>query len=216
MAKFDVFNSHTWDDVPVLTPRETLIANRAVGAIGQKIHELKDIYRILDGVSQKESSPDYVIAERLRLSNPEAYKIMDVGLEYSSAKVFHHRAIINSIFQIWGTPIGFHHRSSSDEIASMPSTRASNWRRVALLLNDIKDVYDEYHKNPRNFLDKMNGVSSVKVSGNAAWKVYLSSALDNKKLSSSLSDAKKRAGDDDSDYSIDDEDDDESEEDGNE
>jgi hypothetical protein len=159
MSKFDIFNPNSFV-IAAFDPEEKL-RNSAMGAIGNRIRDLKDLKKKIEDRAQTngEVNSEYQIAENLKERNLSAYKIMEIFYELSDEKVEKTFNSINKILTIWADK----------------ENRTSNWRQILSLFKDL----EPYFKNKHSFYDttdsKINELVSIKVFGNEAWKVYLRS-----------------------------------------
>jgi len=163
MAKFDVFNSSTW----VLEEQslEEKLANKAQGAIGQKLNELRALKEKIEKLlKNKEKSEDWQIASELLDTNKAAFDIMQISFEFPDKKIGMIFTIIAKIEEIWKDQIG----------------RKYQWRKVVELMAPLQPYLEDksyYHTAEA----ALQFITSVQVSGNSAWEAYLSVAKDEKK-----------------------------------
>lgn len=153
MSKFNLFDESTWRTA-VVVDIEKSITNKAVGAIGQIVHELRKIKQTLT-TAPKYDQEDYVIARALKDINPEAYNIMQIEIIYSDEKVSDIIRDIDFIIDSW-----------QDK-----EWRESNWKQLLPALNRLapflqKPQYGRSHYSP------LTKLVNITVKGNAAWVAY--------------------------------------------
>lgn len=169
--KFDIYNRQTWNDTEVVDA-ETRLANRAVGAMGQKIPELRKLKVKLEEKVCK-TNKAYDVATSLEINNPKAFKLMEVKYTYPDQT----RMItaINTILNYW---------SKSDT----QLTKQAGWRHMVSYFDVLKPLLtatDHQSKTDRLVED----YSTTKVSGNAAWDAFLTVRVS---LDEFMSSAQKR------------------------
>lgn len=158
--KFNLFDESTWATATQLEI-EDRITNKALGAIGQKIHEMRQLRETLTSkirelIKSKEESEAYVIASELMKSDPEAAKLMDVEIVYDKIEVANIIQIIDKTLEFW----------KDTEV------RRYKWRE---LLPDLKKL-EPYLPNKNGFFgpyENLESLAGPKVTGNKAWECYL-------------------------------------------
>ena len=143
--KFNLFDETTW--AGDLTSK--LLLSKVQSTIGNKVGELK---LLKSEINNKFSNINYEynIAENLKKSNFEVYKIMDIRYEYPDNNVLDILNTINQIISMW-----------QDRITKSESI---NYKHIISLIQKI----DSHIRNVgADLLD-------TKVNGNLAWDMYLS------------------------------------------
>lgn len=160
MAKFDLFNPTTWHAAPVDV--EALITNKAVGAIGQKVNELRELKERLLRANKQQKNSDYDIVTALKNSNPDAYECMGIRIAYPADAIGTLMTDIDFILNAWN-------RKRQDE-------RRQIWRSLVPVFERIKPYLDgnrgDYYDR-RQGQEALEAVCTIKVEGNPAWDVYL-------------------------------------------
>lgn len=164
MTKFDLFNKATWNEPP--SDIETKLRNKAIGWISSRLGELRKLRETI--LAKNGFTDEYHIAEDLRCSNPEAYRIMEVSIRYSDNKVNDVVKRIDEVFACW----------------SDSGQRDNNWRHIANLLEPFKELFypsNASYYNPFNLANEVEKFIKVEVNGNEAWKAYLKQAQEHKR-----------------------------------
>jgi hypothetical protein len=163
--KFDIFNESTWTAATQLEI-EDRITNKALGAIGQKIHEMRMLReRLTSGIREliksKEESEAYIIASELLQSNPEAAKEMNVEISYDKVEVKNIIQIIDKTLEFWKDT----------------EARRYRWRELLPELKQLEPylpskngAFSYYH---RDMQESLAALAGPKVTGNKAWECYL-------------------------------------------
>lgn len=158
MAKFNLFDEHTWDIE--LEDREKLLRNKALGQLGQLISEIRALRDTIEEshVDAQQDNDELKLALTLQKSNSVAFKLMGVSITYPDLEIAEVTRLINQILEFW-----------SDK-----ETREANWRHAVNLVKPLKPYLDKgyvyFYKDARK--EAVNNLTSVKVVGNAAWEVY--------------------------------------------
>jgi hypothetical protein len=139
--KFDIYNKDTWEDVPVVSK----VDNRAVGAIGQKIGELRSLREKLIGSNCDKSNLDYKLATEL---NDRVHEQMNIKIIYADDA--YHTALkdIDYILNAW----------------TNVNERSYSWRNLISYFERLKPFLES--KNVKSLLE-------IIVKGNDAWEVYV-------------------------------------------
>jgi len=153
MAKFDIFNEDTWQ--PEAVSIETAIRNKALGAIGQMVHQLRMLKTKLEDLNKLSNNEAYQIAENIRLRCPDVYKLMDIKVVHSGGKIAEALQNVNKVLEFWKDT----------------ESRAANWRSLLPILQQLKPYLDtsnrwDYEKVFQELID-------TTVTGNAAWDLHL-------------------------------------------
>lgn len=149
--KFDIFNESTWQ--PEAVSIEKAISNKALGSIGQMVYKLRLLKEKLEQNNKLEDNSDYQIAENLRITQPSAHRLMRVQVIHSGNEIADTLQAINQVLTFW-----------SDKDA-----REHGWRSLLPFLQKLKPYVDDNNYSD----DKYKALISTKISGNAAWDVYL-------------------------------------------
>lgn len=151
MAKFDPFNESTWklNNADV----EEQLANKAVGAIGQKIHLIRELKASLEKKFDAEDQFEYWLAKNLEQRNPKVYKLMGIIVDVPDADIKKLLHSIDTVLDMWKDV----------------SNRRSNWRQMIPYLKDIAPLMD---KNSLKY-NEVKGLISAKIIGNDIWEEYL-------------------------------------------
>ena len=149
--KFDIFDERTWE-LPQEDPY-IKIRNKALGAMGQKISQLRLLKNALH--DQHKFGKTYEYAERLKAANPAAYQIMQVSYVFPDAEIADLMKTIDSILDAW----------------SDVKSREENWKSIIPYFKKLQPFLDNNYYTMKSTVDK---ILEVKVVGNAAWDVYLS------------------------------------------
>jgi hypothetical protein len=152
MATFNIFDKSTWaPEVP--KDINQIITNRALGAIGQKIGELRTLE---DNLKKHHVAPvdnvEYTFAKELLDHSPEIAKIMEVRVHYPDDAIAHALNDIAFIMERW----------------SDVSRRRSSWQELIPVFTRLKPFLDTDVYTP-----PLETRLQIKVSGNAAWDLYL-------------------------------------------
>lgn len=153
--KFNLFDESTWRP-SVVVDAEKAIANKAMGAIGQTVSELRFLKQKLQEDLQLSDDDDYVIARQLKNENPEAFALMQVEIQHSDGQVAEIIKDIDFILDSWADKEG----------------RESNWKNLLPALKRLQpylNTRNNYLHHPHN----INEVRQITVKGNAAWTVFL-------------------------------------------
>lgn len=155
--KFDIFDKSSWTTTPLENPEKKLL-DKALGAIGQKIHELKLLQEKIRKKVSLEDQIDYQIAINVAENNFEAAKQMEIKIEFPDVQIANVIDKVNWIIEAW-----------KDK-----NNRASRWQELANKLQELQPYLD---KDMRPYIDDhakyTNNLLSVKVHGNEAWHIYL-------------------------------------------
>lgn len=167
--KFDLFNESTWLH-HTHQQIEDIITNKALGAIGQKIHEMRMLRErltsgIKDLIKSKEESDAYIIASELMKSNPEAAKLMGVEIVYDKIEVANIIQIIDKTLEFWKDT----------------EARRYRWRELLPDLKQLEPYLPSKHAVSYYGHDMQKSLAALagpKVTGNKAWECYLNAERD--------------------------------------
>jgi len=125
--KFDIYNPHTWTARP--TDINEIVNRKAEGAVGQKVGELRGLESRLKELCDKNvtSNQDYLIAQGLANSNPNAYKLMGIYIEYPNEGIGKVLQDINFILTTWKDV----------------ENRRHNWRNLVPAFERLKPFLDK-------------------------------------------------------------------------
>lgn len=160
----NILDPKTWTVSDV--DQTELIKRKVLGAMGNKIGELKHFRNTLNNCVST-GNPDYGAAIYLRDNNPEAFKIMEVSFVYPDND--QKASLIDKLDQIL-------------KIWSDVPNRFVNAEKISSLISEVenhlpKDAFGKYiHRS----------TIEIKVSGNAAWELYLNLRKTNECLARQL------------------------------
>jgi hypothetical protein len=158
VAKFDLFNEHTWEIE--IQDREKLLRNKAMGHLGTTMGDVRALRDTIEAeqIKSSENNEDLRLALALQKSNPEAFKIMAVNIIYPDAEITEILRLIDQVMVFWNDK----------------DTRDANWRHIVKLIQPLKPYLerDRTYYGRDNHRQNIDGLVSVKVVGNVAWEVY--------------------------------------------
>jgi hypothetical protein len=163
--KFNIFDQTTWQAAqPSLKVVEEQITNKALGAIGQKIYELRQLKEKIEIVFKtgRPSTDSYRIATELLDHSSAAAKQMQIEIIYTHVECARVIDNINKVLEAW-----------KDNEA-----RKHSWRNLIPLLKELEPYLTgsgRPHFYNRSIDEKVKELIEVKVKGNEAWEVYLAS-----------------------------------------
>lgn len=146
--------------------------------MSQYIHVIKELRST---VLKSLNTEEYDIAESLRHKNQEAYKLMQITYQYPDDNIKHIISCIDNILELW------------KDVHS----RNSNYKDVGKYLLQLKP-YIIVGKQKYSYLleeevkDNINKLTSISVSGNAVWEVYLEEINNAKKLLKTINDLRAK------------------------
>jgi hypothetical protein len=161
MARLDIFDQHTWK--AQISNEQEMLQNKVIGAIGQKIGELRSLKQKIKSAVHKENkeNEDYLIADVLMEKNSAAYNLMDIKIDFNGDKTFLKLNLIietiNSILNKW------------KDVAN----RKFNYLAVIEMLRVVKPYMEnsgEWNRRPDISVTEL---ITPKISGNACWDLYL-------------------------------------------
>lgn len=156
MAKFDLFNKNTW--AQSVADEETIIKNKALGSMGQKIPIIRLLREDLANLKTTDFV-EYNFAQDLFHHNREAFDIMEITWEYPKDRISKTIQIIDKILTYW-----------KDQ-----DLREAEWKNIIPLFQEL----EPYIKDT-NRLKSTTELTKIKVSGNKAWEAYIEKAISNK------------------------------------
>lgn len=157
MAKFDLFDKSTWVDTSISIQEK--VKNKALGWIGGHMGDIRQLRKAIIG--KNAFTEAYHIAEDLRSSNPEAYKLMEVSVVYSDTRVNDVIQRIDRVLAFWADT----------------NNRSNNWEQISDLLQPLQEFFCKHsHRYSFSLNERLDKLVQVEVNGNEAWKAYLGQA----------------------------------------
>jgi len=160
--KFNLFDESTWQNNKKNVDPEIQMRNKVLGHMGNAMRDVHDLRRKIEKLDQLDSE-DYKISEVLRSRNFEAYKLMEVSVEFADANIKYILEQIDTLIKFWG---------DKDSREHTYKQHLNLFRNLAPYLKDDYSFGSSYSIRDAN----ITNLATVKVKGNAAWKVYLEAA----------------------------------------
>lgn len=173
MAKFDLFNELTWAYEP--QDYETLIANKALGHIGSRVGKLQILKQHLQNKANLYNAAEFTLAKSL---SKEVAEILQVKIEYPDSNIEKLLCQIDSVLDVWARGTEY---------------RQKHWKELIPTLK-ILDPYIQENLSYHYPVSSIVGIASPKVSGNAAWQVYLEEHLNRIKAERQAVNLSRRLG----------------------
>lgn len=163
MAKFDLFNPETWGRI---VEQEAKINNKGIGTMGQKIPDIRDIRA--DLAKDLLSSHEYELATWLKDSNPKAFELMGVVINYNSdhGGVAEHLIHCDKILDTWKRA------NTQDKKFLVWQDLIPHFKALEMFMPNGR-----YESRAKSLVDKLRRRIGVQVSGNEAWEMYRAAKL---------------------------------------
>lgn len=158
--KFNLFDESTWQNNKKVVDPEIRMRSTVLGHMGNAMRDVRDLRRKIEAEDMFDND-EYKISLVLKDRNPEAYKLMEVSVEFSDANTKYILDQIDSLIEFW---------SDKERRDILYKQYIPVFRNLEPYLKrqqcaTFGDMFDEREKNIKNLV-------SVKVKGNAAWKMY--------------------------------------------
>jgi hypothetical protein len=158
MSKFNLFDPKSWQPDPV--DQETIIRNKALGAMGGMISRIRDLKIKIESKSSIDEQEDYKLAQFLNAKNIKAFQAMEIKYHFTDDKIHQVLKSINYILDTW---------QNSDNRNSYWKTLIQPLQDLQPFINDERSMYFTSYFND----EEIRKLGAVIVSGNEAWKEYL-------------------------------------------
>lgn len=157
---FDIYNQATWDPNYMVASGQEVLKNKAMGAIGNMIGDIKELKVRLE--SQVQETKEYNIAQQLMKNNFELYFMMNISYEYPNEKFAETLGAVNAILEMWKNV----------------QNRHASWREIAAKINELKEFMPDkkrggYFYTSNEHIKNAERLNTIKVCGNVVWTNYL-------------------------------------------